>query len=236
MGKYTKISADAFQNMQLDAGVILNTFDPSSPVEPSSANIVCATTGGIKVDCVPTYSDLGEDVDNVPNNMKEFKHLDSWEAKIGFTALDITAETIRLALGAADATGGDYVKTADTDIVDGKTYYTRSGTSPNYTYTEVASPAKASLSDYYEKTPDNKVVPRNSLNQNDFSDLWWVGDLANGGFAAAKLLNGLSTSGVSLQSTKNGKNQLACEITGHVSIESQTTMPMEFYVIPPIGA
>lgn len=236
MGKYTKISADAFQNMQLDAGVILNTFDPSKPTEPSSENIVCATTGGIKVDCVPTYSDLGEDVDNVPNNMKEFKHLDSWEAKIGFTALDITAETIRLALGAADATGSDYVKTADTDIVDGKTYYTRSGTSPNYTYTKVASPAKASLSDYYEKTPDNKVVPRNSLNQSDFSDLWWVGDLANGGFAAAKLLNGLSTSGVSLQSTKNGKNQLACEITGHVSIESQTTMPMEFYVIPPIGA
>ena len=86
MGKYTKISADAFQNMQLDAGVILNTFNPSSPAEPSSENIVCATTGGIKVDCVPTYSDLGEDVDNVPNNMKEFKHLDSWEAKIGFTA------------------------------------------------------------------------------------------------------------------------------------------------------
>ena len=37
-------------------------------------------------------------------------------------------------------------KTADTDIVPGKDYYTKSGT----TYTKVASPAKASLGDYYE--------------------------------------------------------------------------------------
>lgn len=189
MGKYTKISADAFQNMQLDAGVILNTFNPSSPAEPSSENIVCATTGGIKVDCVPTYSDLGEDVDNVPNNMKEFKHLDSWEAKIGFTALDITEDVLALSLGAATKT-----------------------------------------------TADHKVVPNRDLKQTDFKDIWWVGDLASGGFVAAKLINALSTSGLSMQSTKNGKNQLSCELTGHVSIDAQDTMPMEFYVIPPTGA
>lgn len=41
---------------------------------------------------------------------------------------------------------GGYQKTADTDIVSGKDYYTKSGT----TYTKVASPAKASLGDYYE--------------------------------------------------------------------------------------
>jgi hypothetical protein len=38
-----------------------------------------------------------------------------------------------------------YEKTRDTDVVPGKTYYTKSGN----TYTEVASPAKASLGDYY---------------------------------------------------------------------------------------
>lgn len=46
----------------------------------------------------------------------------------------------------------DYAKTADTDIVSGKTYYTRSGSEGAYTYTAVASPAKASLGSYYEKT------------------------------------------------------------------------------------
>jgi hypothetical protein len=38
-----------------------------------------------------------------------------------------------------------YEKTKDTDIVDGKTYYTKSGT----TYSAVVSPAKADLGDYY---------------------------------------------------------------------------------------
>lgn len=45
-----------------------------------------------------------------------------------------------------------YALTADTDIVSGKTYYTRSGSEGAYTYTAVASPAKASLGSYYEKT------------------------------------------------------------------------------------
>lgn len=46
----------------------------------------------------------------------------------------------------------DYIKTEDTDVVEGKTYYTRSGSEGAYTYTAVASPAKASLGNYYEKT------------------------------------------------------------------------------------
>lgn len=43
-----------------------------------------------------------------------------------------------------------YAPTTDTDIVAGKTYYTRSGSEGNYTYTEVASPAKVNIATYYE--------------------------------------------------------------------------------------
>ena len=49
----------------------------------------------------------------------------------------------------------EYELTADTDIVSGKTYYTRSGSGTSaspYVYTEVASPQKASLGSYYEMT------------------------------------------------------------------------------------
>lgn len=49
-------------------------------------------------------------------------------------------------------TAPTYSLTQDTDIVEGKTYYTRSGTSPNYTYTPVVSPVKASIATYYEQT------------------------------------------------------------------------------------
>lgn len=183
-GTYTVIPQDTFEAMQLDAGVLLTTFDPASPSAPADSAIICATTGGINAVCTPTYSDLGEDVDNVPNNMKELKHLDGWECSLGFTSLDTSVEGIRLSLGAADVTASS-----------------------------------------------GKIVPRANLEQDDFTDLWWVGDKADGGFVAIKLINALSTDGFNLQTTKNGKGQTSCTLTGHVSINAQNTMPMEFYSI-----
>ncbi len=41
--------------------------------------------------------------------MLELKKLDSWEAKISFTALDASPENIALALGAADVSGDKVV-------------------------------------------------------------------------------------------------------------------------------
>lgn len=183
MGTYTRIPENAFNALQLDAGVLLNSFNPASP-SITDSNIICATTGGITVACTPTYSDFAEDVDNAPNNLKEFKHLDGWECKITTKSLGTSVELIRLALGAADIT--------------------------------VAS---------------GKIAPRRDLKQTDFADLWWVGDKADGGFVAVKLINGLSTGGFNLATTKNGKGQIDLEIMGHVSIDAQDTMPMEFYSI-----
>ena len=185
MGKFTVIPQNTFDALQMDAGVLLNKFDPSNPVAPADEDIICATTGGINPTCVPTYSDFGEDVDNVPNNMMEFKHLDGWECKIATTGLGTSPELIQMALGAAD-------------IVNG-----------------------------------NKIVPRISLKQTDFSDLWWVGDKANGGLVAIQVKNALSTAGFSLQTSKNAKGQVSIEITGHVSIKAQSEVPMVFYSIDP---
>ena len=74
-----------------------------------------------------------------------------------------------------------------------------------------------------------KIVPRADLEQTDFADLWWVGDKADGGLVAVKIKNALSTGGFSLQTTKNGKGQITLEITGHVSLDAQKVVPMEFY-------
>ena len=187
MGKFTVIPQDAFDALQMDAGVLLTTFDPTDPAAPDDEDIICATTGGINPTCIPTYSDFGEDVDNVPNNMKEFKHLDGWECKISTTGLGTSPELIKLALGAAD--------------IDG--------------------------------TNTSMIVPRRDLAQTDFSDIWWVGDRADGGCVAIQLKNALSTGGFSLQTTKNGKGQVSIELTGHVSIAAQSVVPMVFYSIAP---
>lgn len=101
MSKFVKIPETAFDELQLDAGVLLKAFDIETASFENS-DIVCATTGGVNASCIPTYSDFAEDVDNAPNNLMEFKHLDGWECKLSTTSLGTSAESIRLSLGAAD--------------------------------------------------------------------------------------------------------------------------------------
>lgn len=193
MGRFTVIATDAFDALQVDAGVILTNFDPTNPyVTPSSEDILATTTGGVNPTCVPTYSDYGDDVDNVPANMMEFKHLDSWEAKMSFSSIKFNAANTKWALGAAD--------------------------------TELLSNGVT------------VVKPRRSVQLADFKDLWWVGDKANGGAYAINLKNALSTGGLNIQSTKNGKGTNQIEVTGHVSINKQDEMPMAIYDIPPEDA
>ena len=103
MGIATVIPQDTFESLQLDAGVLLTSFDPENPVIADAA-IVCATTGGVTASLSPSYSDFGEDIDNVPANMMELKHLDGWTASISTTSLATSLSAIRLALGAADIT------------------------------------------------------------------------------------------------------------------------------------
>lgn len=187
MGRFTVIPTDTFEALQLDAGVLLKNFDPATAAAPDDKDIICATTGGINISCVPTYSDLGEDVDNCPVNMKELKHLDSWECRMSTTGLGTSPALIKLALGAADIDSAD----------------------------------------------STKINVRRDLKQTDFSDLWWVGDRADGGMVAVKLKNALSTGGFTLQTSKSGKGNVSLEWTGHVSINAQDEMPMTFYSAGP---
>ena len=63
MGRFKVIPQDTFEALQLDAGVLLKQFNPASPTAPADADIICATTGGITINCTANFSDLGEDVD-----------------------------------------------------------------------------------------------------------------------------------------------------------------------------
>lgn len=107
MGKFTRIPADTFEQIQTDAGILLYDFDPENPDNVKGDDIICPTTGGITAACVPTYSDMGDDVDNCPANLLELKHLDSWDCSLQFTSLGTSPNAIRLALGAADIDSND---------------------------------------------------------------------------------------------------------------------------------
>lgn len=184
--KYTQVATDAFEKLQLNAGVLLTEFDPTTGALDKT-NIFGATGGGVSFTATPNYIDFGEDIDNVPANTKELKQLDYYEAVMSGT-----------------------FKTADTEL--GK-----------------ALVAAADVS-------GDMVVPRSVLTQNDFFDVWWVGDYSDvntgesAGFMAVKLINALSTGGFKIQSNDKGKGDFEFEFTGHYSLDNIDTVPFEIYI------
>lgn len=81
-----------------------------------------------------------------------------------------------------------------------------------------------------------KIVPRDTLEDEDFTDIWWVGDYSDNntgtsaGFIAINLKNALSTGGFSLKSTDKGKGQFAFTYTAHYSIEDTSIVPYDMYI------
>ena len=184
--KYTKIPETTFQNLQLNAGVLLSAFNPESATV-ANESIIGATTGGVNFTATPTFSDYGEDIDNCPKNMKELKKLDAWEISMSGTYVTVDANAVKSLVGAADVSG-------------------------------------------------NKITPRNDLKLTGFTAVWWVGDYSdqngetNGGFVAIHMMNALSTGGVAIQSSDNGKGNFAFTYTAHYSMDAQDTVPFEVYV------
>lgn len=105
--KFTQIPTTAMEEMQLNAGVMLSSFNPATA---EVSGIIGATTGGIKFSATPTYSDFGEDIDNCPKNTMELKRQDSIEVKISGTFVTVTAATAKKLMAAADIDTSDQTK------------------------------------------------------------------------------------------------------------------------------
>lgn len=115
--KYTKIPETTFQNIQLNAGVLLSAFNPESATV-ANESIIGATTGGVNFTATPTFSDYGEDIDNCPKNMMELKKLDSWEISMGGTYVTVDANAVKSLVGAADVSGNKITPRNDVLLSD----------------------------------------------------------------------------------------------------------------------
>lgn len=104
MWKAKKVASTAAQNIQVDAGLLLNNFDVANPVDPADADIVCATTGDFSISATPEVEDFFEDVNNAPTNTMEGKRITGWTCELSVNCLEITEETLALALGASKST------------------------------------------------------------------------------------------------------------------------------------
>ena len=118
MARYTKIPADAFKQIQINAGILLKSFMPATGTIEENAQIG-ATTGGINFTATPSYTDFGDDIDNCPKNMKELKRLESWEVKATGTLVTLDTAAAKSLIGAADIDGTDATKvTPRNDLAD----------------------------------------------------------------------------------------------------------------------
>lgn len=103
MGRFTTVKADFFNSLQFDAGVLVVNIDPTNLYGSFSRDkIIATTTGGITVSVSREFSDLGEDIDNIPNNTKELKHLDNTDCTVEYTNIDFSPSGLQLSIGSTD--------------------------------------------------------------------------------------------------------------------------------------
>lgn len=116
--KFTRIPETAFQNLQLNAGILLRDFTPGTGTV-DEADIMGATSGGVNFTATPTYSDFGEDIDNAPVNVLELKRLDSWEVTMSGTFVTVDTTLAKELIGAADIDTSDQTKvTPRNDVLE----------------------------------------------------------------------------------------------------------------------
>ena len=100
---YTKYPTNAFETLQINAGVVAKAFDPATG-QLANADILGATTGGIQFTATPNFTDFGEDVDNVPNNTKQLKVLGDYDVHMSGNFVSVSQATAKLLVGAATLT------------------------------------------------------------------------------------------------------------------------------------
>ena len=110
--EFTQVPTDTCENLVRNAGILVDEFTPSSGV---IGNILGATTGGIEFSTNPTYTDFGEDIDNVPANTKQLKRLQSFDPTMSGTFLTVDTATVKSLIGAADIGTSDTTKVVPRD-------------------------------------------------------------------------------------------------------------------------
>ena len=99
MGKFTKIPEDTFEKLVLNAGILVDEFNPENG---EIGRLLGSTTGGISFSSNPSYTDFGEDIDNCPNNTMELKRIEGYDPAMSGTFLTVDAVSLKRLAGAAD--------------------------------------------------------------------------------------------------------------------------------------
>lgn len=199
MGKYTAVAKDILNTLQTEAGVLLSKFDPTTG-SIEDTDILGATTGGFKFNDTPTITDFGEDIDNVPGQLKQLQRITKRAVTLSSTFASMSEKAVKFVMGACDATD-------------------RSGSNPDKKVRQITPRDTLQMDDFANEIwwvgdysqynePDNK----------------------NAGYIAIRLKNALSTGGLAITTTKSSKGTMAFTITGYYNATAVKEMPYEIYI------
>ena len=79
-------------------------------------------------------------------------------------------------------------------------------------------------------TADTVFTVKRTVNDADYKDLYWVGDLSNGQNDVIKIKNALNTSGLNLTFTDRGEGTYALALIGHFTVDDLDTAPFELTI------
>lgn len=87
-----------------------------------------------------------------------------------------------------------------------------------------------------DKSDITKIVPRNTISMDDFTDKWFVVNYSefngenNGGYVAIHIMNAMSIDGFSGTFTKNGNGTFPYTLKAFYDMTDMTKVPFEIYV------
>ena len=178
MGKYTAVAKDILNTLQTEAGVLLSKFDPTTGTIEDT-DILGATTGGFQFTDTPTITDFGEDIDNVPGQLKQLQRITQRTVTLSSTFVSMSEKAVKFVMGACDAT----------DI---------SGANPDKKVRQITPRDTLKMDDFA-----NEIWWVGDYSQYNEPDN------TNAGYIAIRLKNALSTGGLAITTTKSSKGTMA---------------------------
>lgn len=117
MSRFALLQPDAFKKIQMNAGVLAESFDTSTG---AVSGILGVTSGGINFTATPSFKDFGEDMDNVPKNTMELKRTEDVEVKASGTFATVDGNSVKMLIGGADVNGAKITPRMELAVTDFK--------------------------------------------------------------------------------------------------------------------
>ena len=109
MSKFTKIPTNTFKEIGINAGVMLKDFTPASPALDDE-DILGATSGGINIAAVPSFTASGGDTESWAEPTEGLKETARWAAEASGTFVTMNTALGKRLLAMADVGTTDTTK------------------------------------------------------------------------------------------------------------------------------